>query len=384
MRIDLSSIDKENFMVHEHSFAGEVVYLVQCIHIGANYTKDNLIFRSSVWDSKGYPVSLSFCKFFNWGEKPDLALPPESLAGAQLMEKIDGSTLIFSRYNGQTMIRTRGTTDARKLDNGYEIDVLLAKYPKLFEYFEDNCAPNSCYSYIFEWVSPTNKIVIDYGVEPDMFLTAVISHENYSMQSQQSLDELAEALGLRRPKTYNYDSIDEMKAAVEAFQGVEGLCVYYHDGQNILKVKSAQYLFLHRAKSDIGSLEKVIDLYLNQSEVVGHNMSYQEAIDYLTKTYDYEIAMMARGHISNIADGMKEVEKIVEGMKKFIETCRIIKVGKFDVALNDKQVRKNAAEKIFQAYGPTNRSGMVFKCLDSKSISTEDLKKLLFQVLKNK
>lgn len=369
MKIEVLAIDRNNFMVHEHMIGDHLVHLVQPIHIGADWRLDNMHFRSSVWDSKGYPVSLSFKKFYNWGEKPHLTPVPETLAGAQLMEKIDGSTLIFSRYNGEMVIRTRGTVDARKQENGYEIDYLLSKYPKLVEYFENSTMHNSVYSYVFEWVSPSNKIVIDYGVEPDMYLTAIISHDDYTYQSQQSCDEFAESLSLRRPKSYKYDSVEEMKAAVEAFRGVEGLCVYFHDGQEILKVKSAQYLFLHRAKSDIASVEKVVDLYFNQFDIVGHFPTYEEFYGYLEKAYDFEIAEMARGSVSKIADAIKEVQKILDGFETFIAPYRRL-------------TRKQAATMILQAYGQSGRTSMLFKMYDNKSLTIDDLKKLLYQVMK--
>jgi hypothetical protein len=39
------------------------------------------------------------------------------------VEKLDGSTLIVSKYNGQYILRTRGTVDASKLANGFELEL---------------------------------------------------------------------------------------------------------------------------------------------------------------------------------------------------------------------------------------------------------------------
>ena len=41
MKIDLDTVDRESFMVHEHSLNGEIVYLVQPKHIGAKWKNDN-------------------------------------------------------------------------------------------------------------------------------------------------------------------------------------------------------------------------------------------------------------------------------------------------------------------------------------------------------
>ena len=368
MKIDLDTIDRESFMVHGHLLNGETVYLIQPIHIGATWTRENLHQRSVVINAEGEIISASFKKFHNWDEKPELDPIPASLKGAQLMEKLDGSTLIFSRYKGKTIIRTRGTVDASTQPlNGHEIDVLKQKYAKFVTFLE--ATPTCPTSYLFEWTSPLNRIVINYGDEVEMTLIGAIDHRNYSYYSQEALDLIANMFAFKRPRLFSYDSIDEMKSAVEAFKGVEGLCVYYNGGQSIRKVKGAEYLFLHRAKSDVSSIEKMIDLYFSASETVGHNLTYTEFFDYLTKAFDYEIATMARGHASNIADGMKEVAAIISGMTAFVVPVRSLP-------------RKDAAAKILQAYGQTNRASFVFQLYDGKTLGTDALKKLLYQVLK--
>jgi hypothetical protein len=379
MKLDLSLADSENFMCHQHFIGEHPVILVQPVHIGCNWTKENMVFRSVVVDTEGNIVSASFKKFFNWGEKPHLTPPPTNLANAKLMEKLDGSTLIFSRYKGHTVIRTRGTVDARKQENGYEIDILCEKYSEWLSRLE-MCDDSD--SYIFEWTSPSNKIVLNYGDEPDMVLTGVVDHDDYSYFTQSSLDLYATVNGLRRPRTYSYNSVEEMQQAVTDMKGVEGICVYFHDDQEILKVKSAQYLYLHRAKSEISSVEKVMDLYLAYRDEIGHTPSYQEFFAYLEKMFDYEIATMAISNVSQIADAMKEVDKILDGMKEFIAGINKVQVGSSIVELSTKQTRKYAADRILQAYGSTGRSSMLFKMLDNKPLVADDYKKLLFQILK--
>jgi hypothetical protein len=368
MKIDLSSIDMESFMVHPHLVGGHECYLIQPIHIGATWTRDNLGNRSALVDKEGNPVSLSFKKFFNWDEKPNLDAPPSNLNGAQLIEKLDGSTLIFSRYKGHTVIRTRGTSDARLQLNGYEIDFLCDKYPAFIKELESR--ENDCFSYVFEWLSPTNRIVLNYGSEPDMALVAIIGHDSYEYANQDMLDATAKSLGLRRPRTFNYNSIEEMKQSIEVLRDQEGVCVYYNQGQSIRKVKAAHYLYLHRAKSEISSIEKVIDLFINEFMANGAFMPYDAFMQYLEKTFDYEIAMMARGHVSRICDAMKEVRQILTALIKCSEECKPIP-------------RKDAAARILQAYGTTGRASIVFRLLDGKKLVPDDYKKVLYQCLKD-
>lgn len=369
MKVDLTSIDPENFMVHQHFVGEHEVFLVQPVHIGAQWLPSNLIFRSSVWDKDGNPVSLSFKKFFNWDEKPAIEPPPASLEDAKLMEKFDGSTLIFSRYKGHTVVRTRGTVDVKKQDNGYEVDYLLEKYSKFKAVLE--AVETSDVSYVFEWLSPSNRIVLNYGDEPDMALTAVIFHSDYSMMKQDGLDVLANQLLLRRPRSFSYSSVEEMKQAIDVLRAEEGLCVYYNGGQSIRKVKSAFYLALHRMKSEVSNIENVIDAYLSFKDKLGdHYPSYDEFFQHLSDTFDFEIASMARGHVSRIVDGMKEVFKIMEGMGKFAKNL-------------EGMSRKDQAVAVLQAYGQTNRASYVFSILDGKAFGNDKIKKLLFQVLKD-
>jgi hypothetical protein len=365
MKINLSDIP-EDFVTRPVEIAGEMCYLVFPPHIGTKWTKDTLIFRSSVWNSDGELISAGFKKFFNWGEQPDLSYTPFSMTangGVKLLEKIDGSTLIVSKYKGELITRTRGTIDASIMENSHELDSLKEKYPKAF----DNGPLNSGeFSFIYEWVTPNNRIVLRYP-EPDIYLIGVIIHEMYGMVPQWRLDEVAQDFGLKRPKYYNFNSLKEMHEAVEAFKGVEGLCVYCNHDQDIRKVKGVDYLARHRMKDELGSFERVVDFYFTQGRP-NFNDFYQAIVD----TVDWETAEECRGDASRIVDGMKEVNKIVEGMHKFVAPL------KADL----KMPRKEEATRIFQSYGNTNRASYVFKILDGKDLEDKEYKKLLYQVLK--
>jgi hypothetical protein len=358
MKIDISKYNLEDFRILETNIAGEKCYLINPNHINTKWTKENLIFRSSMWNSNWEPISLSFKKFFNWEEQTEMIPKPNSLKEAKCIEKIDGSTLIVSKYKGELIIRTRGTTSAYNLENGNEIDFLKQKYPNCFNFTNEN------QTYIYEWVSPVNKIVINYGDDPDIYLTAVINHSDYSMVKQSDLDKIALTLGVKRPKVFSFKSIDDMVYLIDNLKGQEGICVYFKNEQEIKKVKSAWYLTLHRMKTELGSFERVVDLYfvINKPD---YNTYYQYVVD----NFDYELAESCKSHISRICDGMKEVNKIVKAMKEKADEVRGL-------------TRKEAAAIILSDYGVTNRSGMVFSLLDNKPLQDKDYKRLLFQVTK--
>lgn len=363
MKIDLQSIP-EDFVTRPVEVAGEMCYLVFPPHIGTKWTKDTLIFRSSVWNSEGELISAGFKKFFNWGEQPDLCYTPFSMTangGVKLVEKIDGSTLIVSKYKGELICRTRGTVDASAMENGYELEFLKDKYPLAF----DNTLLTAGYSLLYEWVSPENRIVLRYP-EPDIYLIGAICHENYELMTQTRLDSYAMDYGVKRPRYFKFDSLKEMHEAVEAFKGMEGLCVYCNWDQDIRKVKGAEYLKLHHLKSELSSFEKVLDVYIEQN-----CPSYEEFFKYIEEKFDYEIANQLIGEISKCCDLHKKVNDAVVGMHTFVK-----KIKGMDLT------RKQAAMEILQAYGQTNKSSFVFKIYDDRELEKKDIKKLFYHQVK--
>jgi hypothetical protein len=375
MKIDLSLIDRTQFHVDELVWNGEMVYLIQPQQMGCAWSQENKIFRSSVWNSDGDLISASFPKFVNWGEKPEVFPVPNSLKNATIMEKLDGSTLIVSKYKGNFMIRTRGTIDAARMEkNGFEIEyfktevlpILVEMDIQINSTFQSKNDDTWVFSYIFEWTSPLNTIVINYGDVPKFYLIGIIDNNNYSLCAQAFLDDIAKSVNLQRPATYTFTDVIDLLENIQLWEGKEGVCVYHHGDQEIHKVKSAWYLMLHRMKSELGSLDKVIDVWGAQNYP-----DYNTFYNYIGDTFDYELAETCRGHISRIADGYKEVLKIVAYMKEFVEPLKRVP-------------RKDAALKIISSYGNTNRSSFCFQLLDGKDlmVDREAIKKLLFQVLK--
>jgi hypothetical protein len=363
MNVNLQTIDRESFMVHEHIISGEVVYLVQPKHIGAKWKNDNLHFRSSVWNYNGELISASFPKFFNWSEQPDLSPVPNSLKNATVVEKLDGSTLIVSKYNGQYILRTRGTVDASTMANGFELELFKSTILNKLQDNNDTWG----YSIIWEWLSPINKIVLSYGDEPIWKLIGFINHINYSLAQQDMLDDMAKKYDLLRPEIYTFTDISDMLQIVDKWQNKEGVCLYSKNDQVIHKIKASKYLLLHHLKSELSSLEKVLDVWLEQGMP-----DYQTFYNYIFTTFDFELAEQIKGTISRICDAKKEVDMIVSGMNDFVNN-----------RLKTLPSRKLQAEQVISAYGNTNRASFLFKLLDGKSLGKEEYKKLLFQVLKN-
>jgi len=363
MKIDLNAIDREQFMVHQHLLNGEVLWLVQPQHIGAKFTQANKIFRSSLWNNDGELVAAGLPKFTNWGENPDNFPVPTSLTGTTLVEKLDGSLLIVSQYKGQLILRTRGTSDASRLDNGYELELFRQRFERALKW---QTPATWGVSLLFEWVSPKQKIILNYGDQPNWYIVGIVNHDDYSLHSQSDLDLWGKTYGFERPVTYDFPSIDAFLANVDEWKGKEGICIYSKNGQAIHKVKSAWYLALHKMKEEFGSIEKLIDVWFTWG-----SPDYQKTEELVVNQFDWELFQTIRGDVSRICDGWKEVVKIEQAFQRFV-----------DETLKPLPSRKEQAVKTIAAYGQTNRASFIFKLLDGKTLGRDDQKKLLYQVLK--
>jgi len=276
----LNSIDTANFITKAVSVAGEDCTLVIPQHIGCEWAADNLHLRSSIWNSEGELISAGFPKFGNLGENPAVFGLPESIAGADILEKMDGSLLIVSWYNGQLIVRTRGTVDATELENGHEIAELKALYPNVFAH------KSSKVSYLYEWLSPTNRIVIRHDTLA-LRLIGAVYHDNYSLASQDALDVLADSLGVERPKRFAYSDLQALTDDVKQFVNSEGVVLYTVDGK-IYKVKGEDYLIRHKLKSSLRSIKSIVDYWYKNNR-----LDKNEMMSLIEKDIDWETAQDA-------------------------------------------------------------------------------------------
>jgi hypothetical protein len=367
MQIDPNSIDLEMFMKHEHIIDGHKCWLIQPQHIGCKWTKENAIFRSSLWDEFGNPVSLSFKKFVNWGEKPEVFPLPTDLSTCELIEKEDGSTLIVSwpSWSDNLNLRTRGTSDARKLDNGHEIDIILGKYPQIRDVFtsmEEQSLSGEQYTLLFEWVSSENVIVLKYAETPDIILTGIIRHSDYSYLSQEALDNCAASFGFKRPKRHKFDSFEKLLSTVPGMSGIEGLCIYHEGGQEIHKLKTETYLAIHRFKSK-ANIETVTDLFFELK-----CPSYEAFEKYLIEQFDHECFVLVEAYAKLVCSTYQQALIIIDALKSFVDELKNLS-------------RKEAALQIIAKYSEQNLTGYAFNLLGGKPLDDKSIKKLVQQLL---
>lgn len=344
--------DHNSFNIKTVNIAGDECVLVTPKEMGVEWTEENKYFRSSVWrKSDMKPVSLGFRKFMNYGEKPQFEPLPENIT-FRAIQKIDGSCLIVSNYKEELIVRTRGTVDASRLKNGAEIELLKNKYPKAFDNEWLECG---LYTLLFEWTTPTNRIVLNETNEPTLWLIGIVSHSNYSYVSQHNLDVYAKEMGVKRPKSFGIrlnGNIEELKKQIDIRSDIEGVVVYDEStGENVnqvlKKIKTLRYLELHRVFTGLKSVDHLFEFWKNSGYL--HYYNFKE---YIEEKYDHELLV-------SLDSLLQELFVIVDKM-----TCKFYEIFNF---VNDpsfiKLTRKKQATSVIQTH--KEWSWVAFRLLDN-------------------
>jgi hypothetical protein len=306
--------DKEQFEYKECTIGGDLCWLIQPNHMGVKWTDENARFRSViVRQSDNHVISQGFRKFVNFHETPSFE-PWDNAWPVEARHKIDGSLLIVSKYKGELIIRTRGTTDARKMPNGHEIDLLIEKYP---DAFDNGWLNREMHSFLFEWTTPTNIIVIREDTKPTLRLIGIVDHETARYENQTTLDIVGEKLHVLRPIPYDFKNIIECRSEVMPWKGKEGVVVYSPCGQILKKFKSTEYKDLHRLAAGLSTIGGILETYMNGPE---YFTSIEDFSDYVEKVADFEIAERNMPFIIDVIEAYCKVQHDMSVGSMFINT----------------------------------------------------------------
>lgn len=314
-----------------------------------DWNDDERFLRSIVVDKNGYVVSCGWPKFGNYGEFfNDTKLLEDTLKNNQPVKftnKEDGTLCIRSIFDNQVVLRTRGTLYG-ELPKGNSFKDRFFNVAKKYPMILNFDWMNDC-SLLFEYVSPNNKIVVNYK-EDDLIFIGCVFH-NLQLSTWDELEKIANEGKLNLVKVHNLPKnpstiLNEIKDWKE-----EGIVVRYNGGQNLIKFKSAYYLAQHRIKYSVNYkfLVEFVELSGIKSE--------QELINELKKcNYDYEIIEIIipfykryEKVIEFINDSMKEAENLLSSFS----TNKIREVDKRkELAIYIKDKKKHIKTFVFNLY----------------------------------
>lgn len=224
--------------------------------------------NSSKWSVVCYP----FDKFFNYGECTAATIDWES---AIVREKVDGSLMkLWTDLNGEWHLATNGTIDAFKAPVSGNLEGLT--YGDIFEraigynfkLFARYLNPYN--TYMFELVSPLTQVTVFYEEDAVYYL----GHRNklFGKESYE-YDPYWKDFGVREPKVYKLNSINDCIALVNTFTKDEEGVVVSDREFNRIKVKSPEYLLAAHAANN-GKLGLRTAVRLIQEDKVDDFLAY--------------------------------------------------------------------------------------------------------------
>lgn len=247
-----------------------------------------IIFYEPTWECVCHP----FDKFGNYGES---YCPEIDWNSALVQEKIDGSLIKVWKFNGEWHISTNGAIDAYKsslLDTdkyktfGELFDSIIKNYPNFYRDLWDG------FTYMFELVSPYNRVVVPYD-KPDIYLLGARNMASDSEINPFMLKAYCQSLqNIKIPKTYSMQTLEEVQNAANALGWDEEGFVVKDIKYNRVKIKSPQWIEAHYVR--------------------GNNIITTEAIINIIKQHEEEEFLI---YAQDKKDRLYEIKKYIEDFK---------------------------------------------------------------------
>lgn len=290
-----------------------------------------IIFRESDWKC----VCHAFDKFGNYGES---YCPEIDWSTASVQEKVDGS-LIKVWFDDTWHISTNGTIDAFKAPLACA-DKEIASYGDLFLYcLNTNKHPFSFksftsfldeeYCYMFEMVSPYNRVVIEYN-EPKLYYLGCRNLDLHFEESYTEFNPFENALGclIDTPKTYPLHTLKEVQDAANALPWNEEGYVVCSANFNRVKIKSPEYVLAHHGRTNGNvSNSRLLEIILNNEvdEFIIYASEYADKINNLIAAMEtfkthvkLEIIKLSPANYSSRKEYAEAVKKYPAHMQYFL------------------------------------------------------------------
>jgi hypothetical protein len=294
-------------------------------------------------------VARSFFRFFNFGENLE-ETNKFDWNNFYCQSKEDGSLITLFYYDGKWRVTTRGSFANGKINNSdmtwEELFFSVLSREKI-----DEIDLGTHLSFVFELVSPYNKVV-KYYPQPDLFLLTVIINGTGKEISLDGQDSAAQWLGVKRPELYSIKSYADIEKFISEHpeSTFEGVVVTDHKGHRI-KIKNARYVALHKMRGngdDLFNIKNLIPFILRDEGEESELFCYFSEV----KPYYYKYKKWLDKEFRQIDLLWSKVENI-ENQKKFalaIADCKwsaiLFKAKK--LRLHPKDVWKDSADLIIK------------------------------------
>jgi hypothetical protein len=264
--------------------------------------------RGLIIDNKKLePVCIPFFKFFNYGEEYAEKIDWDA---AVVEEKIDGELIKVWSYGKEWMISTNNSIYADKVCLHSDIYSDVKNMGELFRNalkeinFSLESLNPQC-TYIFELVSPYNKLDIAYE-------TTDIYH--IGTRNNITGHEIEVDIGIKKPKVYKCNNVNDLIDMASKLQSSEEGYVVRDKGFKRIKVKSLAYVAFKHFVQDMNE-ERIISILRSNedSELLTYFPEFRKQFD--------EMALKIENVASNISQSLSDFyEENVVASKKDLMT----------------------------------------------------------------
>ena len=252
--------------------------------------------RGLIIDKDYTPVCVPFFKFGNYGEPYAAQIDWES---AKVEEKIDGSLIKVWNYGGKWIVSTNGTIFAEKASIGSETDnsangtkqgIMTNKFSSFGDLFHsalnnigfDIESLNPQFTYMFELVSPYNRVVVPY----DSIDVYHIGTRNNISFKETELD-----IGVKKPRRYECNNINDLIEMASKLRYCEEGYVVKDKYYNRIKVKSPAYVAVQHLIDGMSDKTLMELLKTNEAgEFLVYFPEYKQSVDKLTAKIDNAVS----------------------------------------------------------------------------------------------
>lgn len=301
-----------------HTFSYKLAWYKEFINPvdGEDWTAHEMRGLTFVFDKDGslYNRHILLNKFWNVNQNEETLL--SNLIDKEVKaihDKLDGSIASFVRLpNGKVYGKSKASFSS---DQSIQMTELYNSDSNI-KRFVDWSLDNNLVA-IFEYVSPLNKIVLDYD-KSKLVLLKLRNNLTGEYIDISSLDENILS-GIELAKTEESISLDKLLEISESLEGKEGWVVQFSDGY-IVKIKTKWYFSRHRLLTESLNRENdVIELIVNEKIDDVVSQLGDTEVDVAKKEWISAIQVKVNKYLSNkIADVNRKFKDYDENRLAFV------------------------------------------------------------------
>ena len=198
-------------------------------------------------------------KFFNYGQKEEVLPGNVDLAKAhRVLEKLDGSLIApFRDHTGKLWWGTKMVAESfHDVVSAFVVD--KTHYERFV---------NECHRYdmtpIFEYVAPTNRIVVNYQ-SPNLILTAIRENETGEYVDYKTMKSAAAFHYIPCVRAFDFDDFAALESYIDSLEDAEGVVVRFDNG-HMVKLKGPWYVQIHKVKDRITYDRNIVEIILDEN-----------------------------------------------------------------------------------------------------------------------